>query len=595
MIDLYLNLNNMSFSKISLWVSCILLSIIALFYYPKWNKDTTEATISWDVSGYYWYLPAFFIYNDVKKIEFSNQILEKYRPTPGLLQAYKHKSENYVMKYSSGQAILMMPGFIAGHTAAKMFDYPQDGFSRPYQFGIFLWGLLVTLIGLYYLRKILILYFSETATGLTLLTISFATNFLEYGAITNAMTHNFLFTLYTLLIWTTIRFYKTPSFLTATGIGILVGLMALTRPTEIIAILIPLSYGLILSVKDITGRITFLIKQYEKVILAGIFTAIIGMIQLLYWKYVAGEWLVYSYEEQGFSWLRPHIYDCLFSGRAGWLIYTPVMVLSLIGFFPFIRKQKNVALPLLLFSLLFFYITFAWDIWWYGGSVSQRALVQLYPVLAFPLAAFYDTFTKVNTKAITISIFGLFCVQYNFWMTHHAHYGGLFVAGDMTSEYLKAIFLRDQLPSEARKLLDTRKIYKGEIKNPVYLMTDKDSLNYLGNICLNDTVQFSPAKRFKLPAQKGWLRASADFYTDQKEWEQWRMAQLILKYYKNGKELRNDVLRVQRHLDQGQKTNLWLDSKLRYEPDEVEIYLWNAESTFKICAENIKLIYHTGE
>jgi len=109
MIDLYLNLNNMSFSKISLWVSCILLSIIALFYYPKWNKDTTEATISWDVSGYYWYLPAFFIYNDVKKIEFSNQILEKYRPTPGLLQAYKHKSENYVMKYSSGQAMVLLP------------------------------------------------------------------------------------------------------------------------------------------------------------------------------------------------------------------------------------------------------------------------------------------------------------------------------------------------------------------------------------------------------------------------------------------------------------------------------------------------------
>lgn len=585
----------MSFSKISLWVSCILLGIIAFFYYPKWNKDTTEATISWDVSGYYWYLPAFFIYEDVKQIEFSNQILEKYRPTPSLLQAYKHKSGNYVMKYSSGQAILMMPGFIAGHTAAKIFDYPQDGFSRPYQFGIFLWGLMVSLLGLYFLRKILIQYFSEVSTGLTLLTISFATNFLEYGAITNAMSHNFLFTLYTLLIWTTIRFYKSPGLKTGAGIGILIGLMALTRPTEIIAVLIPVSYGLVFSMKGITERFSFFIKQYEKVIVAALFTGMIGMIQLLYWKYVTGEWLVYSYEEQGFSWLRPHIFDCLFSGRAGWLIYTPVMFLSLIGFFALIKKHKNIGIPLLIFSLLFFYITFAWDIWWYGGSVSQRALVQLYPVLAFPLAAFYDTFSKINLKTIIISLFGLFCVHYNVWMTHQAHYGGLLVAGDMTSEYLKAIFLKDELPPEARKLLDTRKIYTGEIKNPVYLMTEKDSLNYIGNICLSDSMQFSPAKRFKLPAQNGWLRASADFYTDQKEWEQWRMAQLILKYYKNGKELRNDVLRAQRHLDQGQKTNLWLDSKLRYEPDEVEIYLWNAESKTKICAENIRLIYHTGE
>jgi hypothetical protein len=585
----------MSFSKISLWVACILLGIIALFYYPKWNKDTTEATISWDVSGYYWYLPAFFIYEDVKQIAFSNQILEKYKPTPSLLQAYKHKSGQYVMKYSSGQAILMIPGFIVGHAAAKIFDYPQDGFSRPYQFGVFIWGLLVSLLGLYFLRKILILYFSEVSTGLTLLTISFATNFLEYGAITNAMSHNFLFTLYALLIWTTIRFYKTPGLVTGAGIGILIGLMALTRPTEIIAALIPVSYGLVLSMKSITERFSFFIKQYEKVIVAALFTGMIGMVQLLYWKYVTGEWLVYSYEEQGFSWLRPHIFDCLFSGRAGWLIYTPVMLLSLIGFFALIIKHRNIGVPLLIFSLLFFYITFAWDIWWYGGSVSQRALVQLYPVLAFPLAAFYDTFSKINLKTLIVSLFGLFCVHYNVWLTHQAHYGGLLVAGDMTSEYLKAIFLKDKLPPEARKLLDTRKIYTGEIKNPLYLMTEKDSVDYVGNICLSDSIQFSPAKRFKLPAQNGWLRGSADFYTDQKEWEQWRMAQLILKYYKNGKELRNDVLRVQRHLDQGQKTNLWLDSKLRYEPDEVEIYLWNAESRTKICVENIRLIYHTGE
>jgi len=64
--------HNMSFSKISLWFCFILLSVIALFYYPKWNKETTEATISWDVSGYYWYLPAFLIYDDLKQIGFSN-------------------------------------------------------------------------------------------------------------------------------------------------------------------------------------------------------------------------------------------------------------------------------------------------------------------------------------------------------------------------------------------------------------------------------------------------------------------------------------------------------------------------------------------
>lgn len=584
----------MSFSKISLWFSCIVLSIVALFYYPKWNKATTEATISWDVSGYYWYLPAFFIYEDVRQLGFASAILEKYRPTPSNLQSFQDPNGNYVLKYSSGQAILMMPGFFAGHYAAGLLGYPQDGFSPPYQLGIFLWGMLVSLLGLIMLRKILLPWFSETATGLSILTIGFATNFLEYGFITNAMTHNFLFTLYTILIWLTFRFYKQSSFKNASAIGLCIGLMALTRPTEVLAVMIPLLGAMPLTPKGIGDRFYFLLKSWEKVVVAAFFVLLTGSFQLMYWKYVSGDWIVYSYEDQGFSWLKPHIYDCLFSGRAGWLIYTPVMVLALTGFYYLIRKHASVGIPWLLFSLLFFYVTFAWDIWWYGGSVSQRALVQIYPILAFPLSAFYERFTRVNVKSLILTMFGLFCVYYNTWMTHHCHYGGLFVAGDMTSEYLKAIFLRNELPPEALKLLDTRKIYQEEITRPQYLLTAAVSNRELGRICLRDTVQFSPAKRFKLPSNKGWVRASGDFYTDHKEWEVWKMTQLVVKYYQDGKELRSDVLRAQRHLNQGEKKHLWLDSKLRYEPDEVEIYLWHADSKTSICVENLSLLYHEG-
>jgi hypothetical protein len=582
----------MSFSKISLWFSCVCISIVALFYYPKWNKEGSEATISWDVSGYYWYLPAFLIYHDVKQISFTQNILNQYKPTPELLQAFKHPKGNFVFKYSSGQAILLLPGFLLGHTAAHLFDFPLDGFSKPYQFGIFIWALLVTLIGLIILRKILLSFFSETATGLTILTICFATNFLEYGAITNAMTHNFLFTLYAGLIWATIKFYSHPSYRTAMVIGAIAGLMALTRPSEIICIIIPIIYGMVFTPKGVRERISWFInKVLPYIVLAGVTASVIGFIQPLYWKYTTGEWIVYSYEDQGFSWLHPHVYDCLFSGRAGWLVYTPVMILSLVGFVPFYKKYKNLSLGFLMFSLIFFYITFAWDIWWYGGSVSQRALVQLYPVLAFPLSAFYEKFTTVDVKAIILTAFGLFCVQYNVWMTHQCHYGGMFVAGDMTSEYLKAIFLKNQLPAEAKKLLDTRKIYQGDIKNPILMIDQQDSV-YTGKWCLNDSLQFSPSRKIKLPSHEGWLRASADFHTDQKEWDVWKMTQIVLKYYKNGKELRSDVLRVQRHLDQGQKVTLWLDSKLRNAPDEVELFIWNAGSHATICVENLRLIYH---
>ena len=44
------------------------LIVFSLTYYPRYKQGGGEATISWDVSGYYWYLPALFIYKDLKNL-----------------------------------------------------------------------------------------------------------------------------------------------------------------------------------------------------------------------------------------------------------------------------------------------------------------------------------------------------------------------------------------------------------------------------------------------------------------------------------------------------------------------------------------------
>ena len=64
------------------------------------------------------------------------------------------------------------------------------------------------------------------------------------------------------------------------------------------------------------------------------------MIQIFYWKYVTGEWLVYSYQDQGFSWLKDIIFCKAYIAIVqGWLVYTPVMILSLIGTYLWIEKE----------------------------------------------------------------------------------------------------------------------------------------------------------------------------------------------------------------------------------------------------------------
>lgn len=114
-------------------------------FYPRWKQPHEQATIAWDVSGYYWYLPSVFIYKDLKHQQFKDSVLKKYAPTPDFQEAFLDSSSgNYVMKYSSGMAVMFLPYFTAAHFAAKAMGYPADGFSAPYQFAIQVGGLIMS-------------------------------------------------------------------------------------------------------------------------------------------------------------------------------------------------------------------------------------------------------------------------------------------------------------------------------------------------------------------------------------------------------------------------------------------------------------------
>jgi hypothetical protein len=278
------------------------------------------------------YLPATFIYHDLKKVDFLPDITRKYSPDPYQNQVYLDSaSGNRVMKYPVGLAVQSLPFFAAGHVAAKTFGYPADGFSAPYQLSLQIGAELVAILGFVLVWWTLRRRFSEEATALTLVVLALGSNYLNYAAINSAMSHNWLFTLYAALIVLTQAFYRQPTLGRALAIGALCGLMALTRPTEILASLIPILWGLRPDRQVLAARLAFWRRHLPHLLLAAVAGAAIGSIQLLYWHYVTGHWLVYSYGDQSFSWLRPHLYDGIFSFRSGWLTYSPLMAAALLG------------------------------------------------------------------------------------------------------------------------------------------------------------------------------------------------------------------------------------------------------------------------
>ena len=592
--------------KISLYTFflCALLIVGAgTFFYPKWKQSGSEATLSWDVSGYYMYLPAFFIYKDAKQCSFQNQVLLKYQPTPDFQQAMKLENGNYVFKYSSGQAVMMSPFFFMGHFIAKKTKWLNDGFSYPYQVCIGIGMLIYALIGLWVLRKILLEYFSDNATALGLFTITFASNYLNYAAIDGAMTHNTLFTVYALLVWATIRFYKNPTVVSATIIGALCGLAALTRPTEIVSVLIPVFWGLG-TWSEAGQRIAFFKTNLRYLLAAGFVLICIGSIQPLYWKWVSGHWIVYSYGNEGFDWLSPHFYNGIFSSRSGWITYSPAMLLVFAGF-PFLyNKSKQLFFGVAVFSAAFMYLCFAWQTWWYGGSLGIRSMVQSYPLLVIAITAFFEWFLKqAKLWRLIMAAFLLFCTYYNFWLTYQAHKGGLLRAGEMTDAYLKAILFQYEVEPETQFLLDqtdrhtqppvsSSVIYSNDFEQEsAEHATTENAINGK-SIFLNQQKQFTPEYSFKVPeSTKGWLRVTADFRATQKEWNTWRMMQLVVKFYNDDYVVKSNYIRVFRVLGDGETKRIYLDADIPSESfDRVAVLCWNADSDKLILIDNLKVL-----
>lgn len=590
----------MKHSRFSLIICVLAILYTGLIYYPKWEKQGTEATISWDVSGYYMYLPAFFVYQDAKKCGFKDSIIRKYYPTPDFQQAFQHTSGNYVMKYSSGQAVMMLPFFFAGHLFAKMSSYSTDGFSYPYQLAIGLGMLIYAFIGLWYLRKVLLIYFSDTVTALTIAAVVLASNYFNYAAIDGAMTHNTLFTIYSIILYTTIKFTQYPSFKKAIPIGALCGLAVLIRPTEVIIILIPALWG-IQKFKEFKERIIANWRYY--IVMAAVFF-LVTTIQPIYWKWATGDWIVYSYQDQGFNFLKPYLWKGIFDFRSGWLIYSPIFFLTIPGLYYLFLQHKKIFPLLLLFSIVFIYICFSWDQWWYGGSLGARAMVQCYPVLAFSIAAFFQRIIRAKEWIkISCAAFCSLCLYYNFWLTHQAHKGGLYKAGEMTGAYWKAVLFKQEVNRKWDYLLDNNELYKAypQKVTTVYennfdadtsaLTTVPDSIKGK-SLLFSKQDQYSHEYKFPLkPADQKWIRASADFAATQKEWETWRMVQFCIRLYRNGKMVKHRYLRVSRFLNENNTRNIFIDSKIdNIDFDEVGIYWWNPASDKPLIVDNLQVV-----
>jgi len=584
-------------SRIAWVVSVLLLCYASFFYYPRWQKKGTEATISWDVSGYYWYLPAAFIYHDIRQFRFKDSILQKYRPTDAdFQQAMRVDNGNYVIKYSSGMALMYLPFFAAGHLCAHALGYPADGFSAPYQFAIQFGGWLLSVIGLWYLRKLLLLFYRDNVVAITLLLIAIGSNYLNYASVDAGMSHTWLFTIYVLLLLNIVYWHRDFRPRHAAIMGLLIGLATLARPTEIISCLIPLLWGMEgLSVAGLKKQMRILVANRGQLLLAMLIAGAMLCTQVVYWKYVSGKWIVYSYGDQAFQWIHPHAYLYSFNYRSGWLTYSPIMILALAGLVIFARQKKN-AVAVIGFFLLNYYIISSWDIWWFGG----RAMVQSYAILAFPFAALTDYVIGRKVLKVLFAAMAAFFVYFNLWAFVQMHTGGLYDSYDMSRAYFWRVAGRWSAPESTKALLDAPDLYEGIPKDKKLLYA-----NDFDTCTSADCIKWARGNAFRLsksnrqvppytfpyaPRKNGWLRVTAVVSCSQQEWDHEKMPKMHLKVMNGSTTVKESILKLNRLVGDGQTKELSLDMKL---PDQqftdVSFTIWNDLSEHEVIVDDIRI------
>ncbi|MDY0015056.1 MAG: hypothetical protein RBS13_02495 [Bacteroidales bacterium] len=375
-------------------LSLLIIAIFYIFYVSNTKRyKTPERIIAMDVLSYYGYLPAIFIEKDYTLKDWKNEEPWNNRYWPLQLE-----NNNFLIKTTMGVSIMYAPFFFITHIFSTTLGYEANGFTQPYALALIISAMFYVFLGMFFLRKLLLSYYNDLITGITLLMIGLSTNLFWYTTAEAPMSHSYSFALFCLFIYFTDKWHKNQNVKYAIFLGFSFGLLSLIRPTNAIIVFVFLLYG-ITNKKNIIYKAKLFLSKYKSIIIILIAKFLIWIPQFLYWKSITGHFLFYSYaNNEKFFFNDPKIIQVLFSFRKGWLIYTPSMIFALIGMFWLRKYNKQYLWGIVIFLIVNIYIVSSWWCWWFGGGFGMRAFVESYALLSIPLAAYLSQIFSLNKK-----------------------------------------------------------------------------------------------------------------------------------------------------------------------------------------------------
>ncbi len=381
------------------------LGFMGLFIFLSLNKsrNAPQNAIWSDAEGYYMYLPGTFMYD--------------WKDMPTRTPGWPKVDNRTYTKFTCGVAILQLPVWVTGHVLAGLFGVESNGFS-------YLDGVLVTtstiiyyLLGLLLLYQVLSRYYHRALICFAFLLMLVGTNLYFYVVSESGMSHVYSFFTFCLIIFLTDKYWSKPSSGLIWALALTYALTVLIRPTNAIMLFWILGFG-VTDLKMLKERCRHFIEKWWRVPIFLTSGMVVFLPQIMYWKMMTGSWISYSYGEEGFSnWSHPKMIQVLTHLENGLLLYSPMLILALVGMAMMVwRKEVNGRLVLLLFILATYIFGSWWD-WNFGGAFGHRCFVEYYAVLFFPFCYFLQKIKETGNRrlylfiGILISIFIIYSLQ----------------------------------------------------------------------------------------------------------------------------------------------------------------------------------------
>ena len=342
-----------------------------------------------DGTGYYLYLPAVLLDRDVTMERTARRsFLGDESDMTGVRRVPPRN--RYLDKYPVGEAIMLAPFFVVGDISARLSGATADGFSTPYQVAAAGGGLFFALVGLVQLGLLLLRWFSRSTVLVTLGAVTFGTALFHYATYDAVFSHAFSFFLVVTILRLALAVHEQPRLPRAVALGLALGMLVIVRPTNGVIALFVALVG-VSSLEDLAHRPRALLR-HRGLVAAGAGAFVLPLLpQVAYWHAVTGKLLVYAYGDEHLDLLDPHLPQVLFGVRKGLFFWAPLLLLAVAGLFFLRRYARGLVVPAVVYLGASAWVIASWQTWWYGGSLGQRAFVEVVPVFALGLAALIET------------------------------------------------------------------------------------------------------------------------------------------------------------------------------------------------------------